>query len=98
MASSIGFGLTDPETGTVIPVACQPNSNIPTISQIQPAIVNVPMQRNNSRTFADIHDRSFRVVVNGNINYIVHIGNGIQESSDDRPSLQELGVTERLNV
>ncbi|KAL3886387.1 hypothetical protein ACJMK2_026385 [Sinanodonta woodiana] len=87
----------DPGTGTVIILACQPNSNIITISQMQPASVNVPMQSSNSRTFADIHDRSYRVGVNGNISYIVHIGNGIQESSNDGPSLQELGVTERLN-
>ncbi|KAL3886389.1 hypothetical protein ACJMK2_026387 [Sinanodonta woodiana] len=97
MVSSIGFGLTDTETGAVIPVVCQPNSNIPTISQIQPAIVNVPMQKNTSRTFADIHDRRFRVVVNRNTSYIVHIGNGIQESLNDKHGLQELGVTERLN-
>ncbi|KAL3886385.1 hypothetical protein ACJMK2_026383 [Sinanodonta woodiana] len=87
----------DPETGIIITVVCQPNSNIPTISQIEPAIMDVPMQRINNKTFADKDDRSYTVVVNDNISYNVNIGHGIQESSYGRPSLQKLGVTERLN-
>ncbi|KAL3886383.1 hypothetical protein ACJMK2_026381 [Sinanodonta woodiana] len=97
MPSLTVYDLTDPETETVIPVVCQPNSNIPTISQIQPAVVTVPMQMIHIKICEDKDNRSYWVVANGKIYYTVKIGNGIHESSDDIPRLQELGVTEQLN-
>ncbi|KAL3847928.1 hypothetical protein ACJMK2_018818, partial [Sinanodonta woodiana] len=61
------------------------------------AIVNTPMEKADSRSFADNADCRYTVVLNGTIRYIVTIGNGMQESCTETISLQDLGVTELIN-